>query len=88
MFVGVETLTCAGNVCRFEGAWAVGSKMGMAPPPGVFLRKDVILGELSCEIVQGCDFRGFTTERSDPAVDSEDSSELVGTITAHGSIDC
>src|ERR1700739_3733475 len=59
MFVGVETLTRAAGVCRLEGALAAGSKMGKDPPPGVFLRKDVILGELSCEIAQGCDSTVF-----------------------------
>ena len=62
--------------------------MGMDPPPGVFLRKDVILGELSCELAQGCDSTGFIAGRTDPGVDSEVSRGLVGAITTHGSMKC
>jgi hypothetical protein len=32
--------------------------MGIGPSPRVFLRKDVILGELACEVVQGCESKG------------------------------
>ena len=62
--------------------------MGMDPPPGVFLRKDVILGELPCEVVQGCDSKEFIVERSDPVADSEGSRGLIGAITNHDSTDC
>jgi hypothetical protein len=62
--------------------------MGMTPPPGVFLRKNVILGELACEIVQGCDSTGFTEDRGDLGVDGEASAELVGAITNHDSLNC
>jgi hypothetical protein len=62
--------------------------MGMDPPPGVFLRKDVILGELCCEMLQGCDSRRFIADRDDPGVDGEVSRGLVGAITRHDSMNC
>lgn len=58
------------------------------PSPGVFLRKNVILGELACEIAQGCDSKGFIAERAEPSVDSGVSRGLVGAITNHDSMDC
>jgi hypothetical protein len=60
----------------------------MTPPPGVFLRKNVILGELSCEIAQECDFKAFIANWTDPGADSEVSRGLVGSITTHDSINC
>ena len=86
MFVGVETVACAGNVCRFEGMLAAGSKMGTTPPPGVFLRKNVILGELSCEIAQECDSTGVIADWADPGAVSEVSRGLGGTVTTHDSM--
>ena len=65
-----------------------GSKMGMTPPPGRFLRKSVILGELSCEMVQECDSTEFIADWADPGVDSEVSRGLIGTITGHDSMNC
>ena len=59
---------------------------GPNPPGG--LRKDVILGELSCEIAQGCDSRGFTAGWADPGANSEVSRGLVGAITTHASMKC
>ena len=88
MFGGVETLACAGNVCRFVGASEASSKMGTTPPPWVFLRKDVIPEELSREIAQGCDFAGVNADWADPDADSEVSRELVGAITIHDSMKC
>src|SRR5580704_11979189 len=55
MVSGVEKLACAGIVCRAEGLPSARLEVGEAPPPGVFLRKDVILWELGCEIAQECD---------------------------------
>jgi hypothetical protein len=57
------------------------------PPPGV-LRKDVILGELSCEIAQGSDSREFIAGWADASADREVSRGLVGAITTHGSMKC
>jgi hypothetical protein len=54
----------------------------------VFLRKNVILGELSCEIAQECDFKAFIANWTDPGADSEVSRGLVGSITTHDSINC
>jgi hypothetical protein len=71
-----------------EGAAEAGSKMGMDPSPRVFLRKNVILGELSCTVAQECDSKEFIVGRGDPAVGSEDSRGLIGAITTHDSIDC
>ena len=62
--------------------------MGVTPPPGVFLRKNVILGELSCEIAQECDSTGFIADWTDPGADSEVSRGLVGAITTHDSMEC
>jgi len=45
------------------------------PLPGVFLRKDVILGE-------------FIAGWADPGADREVSRGLVGAITTHGSLKC
>jgi hypothetical protein len=52
----------------------------------VFLRKDVILGELCCEIAQGYDSTWFIADWIDPGVDSEVSQGLVGAITTHDSM--
>lgn len=57
-------------------------------PPGVFLRKDVILGELVCEIAQECDSTGFIENRTGPAARNEVSRVLVEAITTHGSMKC
>jgi hypothetical protein len=57
-------------------------------PPGVFLRKDAILGELSCAIAQGCDSTGLIEDWSDPVADREASRGLVGAITRHDSMKC
>jgi hypothetical protein len=76
------------DVCRLEGSRVAGSKMGMIPPPGVFLRKSVILRELSCEMVQECDSAMFISDWRDPGADSEDLRALVGAITTHDSIEC
>ena len=62
--------------------------MGMTPPPGVFLRKDVILGELSREVAQGCDSRGFIADLSEPGPDNEVSRGLVRAITNQYSMKC
>jgi hypothetical protein len=62
--------------------------MGMTPPLGVFLRKDVILGELSWEIAQGCDSTAFIAGLTDPGADSEVWRGLVGAITNHDSMNC
>jgi hypothetical protein len=62
--------------------------MGQPPPPGVFLRKNVILWELACEMVQECDSTGFIGGRLGPAEVGEVSRGLVGTITTHDSMDC
>ena len=51
-------------------AWQV-PKWEWTHPPGVFLRKDVILGELACEIVQGCDSTGFIDESAGPLTEIE-----------------
>jgi hypothetical protein len=88
MVSGVEKLACAGNVCRLEGARRAGSKMGTTPPPGVFFRKDVILWELSCEMSQGCDSKGFIADWAEPGADSEVSRGLVEAITNHDSMKC
>src|SRR5579859_7310795 len=88
MFSGVEKLACARNVCRSFGPRVGGSKIGMTPPPGVFLRKNVILRELSCEIAQECDSKGFNAGRTDPAVGSELPKGLVEAITTHASTNC
>lgn len=58
------------------------------PPPGVFLRKDVILGELACPIAQECDSTAFIPDRCDLSVDSEVSRGLIGAITTDGSMKC
>jgi hypothetical protein len=57
-------------------------------PPGVFSRKNVILGELSCEIAQECDSTGFIADRADPGADGEVSRGLVGAITTQDSMKC
>ena len=62
--------------------------MEMTPPPGVFLRKNVILGELSCEIAQECDSKGFIGARDDTCADSEVSRGLVKAITTHDNTNC
>jgi len=62
--------------------------MRPGPPPGEFLRKNVILGELSFEIAQGCDSTMFIADRSDPGADSEVSRGMVGAITTHDSMKC
>jgi hypothetical protein len=58
------------------------------PTPGVFLHKNVILRELSCEIAQECDSKGFNAGRTDPAVGSELPKGLVEAITTHASTNC
>jgi hypothetical protein len=62
--------------------------MRPGPPPGVFLRKNVILWELSCEMTQECDSAGFIADRGDPGADSEVSRGLVVGITTHDSMKC
>ena len=59
MFSGVEKLAWAAIVCSSEGR-PVAEMGGWTPSPRVFLRKDVILWELSATKMQGCDFRGVT----------------------------
>jgi hypothetical protein len=49
----------------------------------VFLRKNLILWELSCEMVQECDSKGFIGGRVGPVEVGEVSQGLVGTITTH-----
>ena len=56
-------------------------------PPG-FLRKDVILWELSCCDAQGFDSRDFTAAGKASIADSEPWRGLVGAITTHDSIYC
>ena len=48
------------DVFRLEGSQVEGSKMGMNPPPGVFSRKDVILGDLDRDLAQECEFKGIS----------------------------
>jgi hypothetical protein len=62
--------------------------MGGTPPPGVFLRKDVILWELSCAVAQGCDSRGVNADWADVGADSAVSSGLVEAITTQDSMEC
>ena len=88
MVSGVEKLACAGIVCRAEGLPLARLEVGEAPPPRVFLRKDVILWELCCEIAQECDSKGFNADRSDSAVRSEVPRGLVEAITTHDSMNC
>ena len=88
MLFGVEKLACAGNVCRFEGMLAAGSKMGTTPPPGVFLRKNFILWELGCEIAQECDSTGVIADWADPGAVSEVLRGLGGTVTTRDSMNC
>ena len=56
-------------------------------PRGVFA-KDVILGELVCEIEQECDSTGFIESRTGPGARNEVSRVLVEAITTHGSMKC
>ena len=65
---------------------AAGMRLG--PTPRGVLRKDVILGELSCAIGQGCDSTGFLADWSDPGADGEASRGRVGAITRNDSIKC
>ena len=62
--------------------------MGTTPPPGVFLRKNFILWELSCEMAQERDSTGFIADWSDPGADSEVWRGLVEAITTHDSMKC
>src|ERR1700743_1805787 len=86
-FIGVETLSRDGIVCRFEGFPIWNAEAG-GPSPRGFLRKNVILRELECEDVQECDSKGFILDWGDFAADREDSRGLVGAIPTHDSTKC
>jgi hypothetical protein len=75
----------------FKGLGAIGGNRwatALDPPPGVFLRKSLILWELFRIVAQECDSKGFIAARDDSGADSEVSRGLVGTITTHDSMDC
>jgi hypothetical protein len=40
--------------------WLERAGIEAGPSPGVFLRKDVILGELGRDFAQGCEFKGIS----------------------------